>query len=372
MNEPTSRLLRRLNAQVVGAVNPHKADCFRAERACFLARQGRFGEARRSIEALRSRYAKHPDAEMSTWLNLAEGLLSHFAELGSIAHDKVMRAHALSAATGLVQLNALAAAWLAQMDFAKLDADKLALHVSESLRLSDPKHHSARTRACLVVAQALHLAGRWDLASPWYTRTRWHATEEGDDLSISALMHNMVSMRLDHFRQVTLTGRGDAREGDTALIGLKSSINFDSLIGTSTLESVRPLMRARFLSLQQRTSEALLVYEGQIRTGVAPELSRLKSDVLSDIAWCRLLQGDIPGAQADALAAEESITAKTQVDDRAATHSRLAALYRKSGHQSEANRHEQLAAQSWREFSAIQTRFVNLLGNLTESGDHPA
>lgn len=369
MNEPTSRLLRRLNAQVVGAGDPHAADCFRAERACFLARQGYFGEARRSIEALRSRYASHPDAEMSVWLNLAEGLLSHFAELGSIAHDKVMRAHALSAATGLVQLNALTAAWLAQMDFAKLDADKLALHVSQSLRLSDLKHHSARTRACLVIAQALHLAGRWDLASPWYTRTRLHATEEGDDLSISALMHNMVSMRLDYFRQITLTGRGDAREGDTALTGLESSINFDSLIGTSTFEHVRPLMRARFLSLQQRTSEALLVYEKQIRTGVASEFSRLESDVLSDIAWCRLLQGDLAGAQADAIAAERSITPKTQVDDRAATHSRLANYYRKTGNQSEANRHERLAAESWREFNAIQIRFVNLLGNLTESGD---
>jgi len=362
VNEPTSRLLRRLNAQVVGAGDPHAADCFRAERACFLARQGYFGEARRSIEALRSRYASHPDAEMSVWL-------SHFAELGSIAHDKVMRAHALSAATGLVQLNALTAAWLAQMDFAKLDADKLALHVSQSLRLSDLKHHSARTRACLVIAQALHLAGRWDLASPWYTRTRLHATEEGDDLSISALMHNMVSMRLDYFRQITLTGRGDAREGDTALTGLESSINFDSLIGTSTFEHVRPLMRARFLSLQQRTSEALLVYEKQIRTGVASEFSRLESDVLSDIAWCRLLQGDLAGAQADAIAAERSITPKTQVDDRAATHSRLANYYRKTGNQSEANRHERLAAESWREFNAIQIRFVNLLGNLTESGD---
>ncbi len=369
MKEPSSRLLRRLNAQVAAAKGPYIADCYRAERACFLARLGDFAGAKRSIESLRSRYSLHPDAEMSAWLNLAEGLLSHFAELGVGAHDKVMRAHALSAATGLVRLNALSAAWLAQMDFAKLDIEKLALHVREAFRLSAPDHHSARTRASLVVAQALHLAGRWDLAAPWYTRARFHATEEGDDLSISALMHNMVCMRLDHFRQVRLTGQGEERGASTALTGLDSSISFDDLIGTSTLESVRPLMRARYLSLQQRASEALLVYEEQIRKGVASELSRLESDVLSDIAWCRLLHGDTSGARADAEEAERSITPRTQVDDRAATHSRLASYYRKSGDEPTANRHEQLAKQYWSQFGAIQERLVDLLGDMAENGE---
>jgi hypothetical protein len=127
MNQPASRLLLRLNAAIASAKDQYAADCAHAERACYLARQGDFAEALRTIGTLRKRYEARPDAAMSVWLNLAEGLVSYFSELGPGAHDKVMRAHALSAASGLVHLNALTAAWLAQMSFSKLDAAQVAL-----------------------------------------------------------------------------------------------------------------------------------------------------------------------------------------------------------------------------------------------------
>ena len=372
MNLPPSRLLLRLNAAIASAKNQHAADCAYAERACYLARQGDFAEASRTIAALRKRYESQPDAAMSAWLNLAEGLLSYFSELGPNAYDKVLRAHALSAAAGLVPLNALAAAWLAQMSFSKHDVVQVALRASESLRLSHPQHHSARARASLVVAQALHVAGRWDLASPWYTRARLHATAEGDELTISALMHNMVSMRLDNFRQAVLTGRGDPREAELSLVGLDSSANFDLLVGTSTLEPLRPMMRARFLSLQQRTTEALQIYEEHFPGSVSSDIARMASDVLSDIAWCRLKQGDTQRARSDAIAAEQSLTRRTQSDDRAATHTRLANVYRELGEVSETSRHAQLADAAWQHFEALQLRSVELLGGLTESGITPA
>lgn len=371
MNAPTSRLLRQLDARISTTRDPRAFDCLCVERACYLARQGNFSEARTVISAIRKRRTSEPDAEITIWLNLAEGLVSYFSELGSAAHDKVLRAHALSVATGLFRLNALAAAWLAQMDFSRLDPKSLALHVAEALRLSSPDQHSVRCRASLVIAQALHLAGRWTLASPWYTRARLHATEEGDDLSISALMHNMVSMRLDHFRQVVLTGQGQAEAATFALVGIESSANFDHLIGTSTLEAIRPLMRARFLSLQERTAEALLTYEMNISNGVSASLSRLESDVLSDVAWCRLLHGDVAKAKDAAESAELSLTRATQVDDRAATHSRLAKFYMKLGDRQNSERHALIAGAAWQDFSAVQQQFVSSLGGLSEADFGP-
>ena len=371
MNAPISRLLRQLNARISTTRDPRAFDCLCVERACYLARQGNFVEARTVIGAVRKRRNSEPDAEITSWLNLAEGLVSYFSELGSAAHDKILRAHALSVATGLVPLNALAAAWLAQMDFSRLDPKSLAQHVAEALRLSSPDLHSARCRASLVIAQALHLAGRWDLAAPWYTRARLHATDAGDDLSISALMHNMVSMRLDHFRQVVLTGQGQAEAATFALVGIESSANFDHLIGTSTLEAIRPLMRARFLSLQERTAEALLTYEMNISGGVAASLSRLESDVLSDVAWCRLLHGDVTNAKDAARLAEGSLTSGTQVDDRAATHSRLAKFYMKLGETENSEKHALLADVAWQDFTALQQQFVRTLERITETGFGP-
>ena len=368
MNQPASRLLRRLNAAVASAKDQYCADCAHAERACYLARQGDFAQASRTITTLRRRYASRPDAAMSVWLNLAEGLVSYYSELGPIAHDKVMRAHALSAASGLVHLSALTAAWLAQMNFSRHDVAQVAFYASESLKLSESNDHAARARASLVIAQALHVAGRWDLASHWYTSARVHATAEGDELSISALMHNMVSMHLDNYRQAVLTGRGDPRAAQSGLVGLESSENFDLLFGTSTLEPLRPMLRARFLSLKDRTSEALRVYDEHFPVSVASEISRMASDILSDIAWCRLKQGDAVRARSDALAAEHGLTPRTQADDRAATHTRLANVYRELGETSEASRHAHMAESAWKEFETLQHRTVALLADMTVSG----
>lgn len=252
MTPPRSRLLIRLEERIQGAKSQRDADCARGERACYMARQGNFAEANLAIQRLRSEYNHGSDAEIVTWINLAEGLVSYYRELGALARDKVLRAHALSAIAGVNYLRALTAAWLAQMDFSALNASSVAIHAVEALRLSSENDHAVRFRAGIVIAQSLHLAGRWDLAAPWYSNSRIHATSEGDTISISALMHNMVSMRLDHFRQVVLTGDGESSGAAYALVGIESSESFDHIIGISTLEELRPIMRARFLSLQGR------------------------------------------------------------------------------------------------------------------------
>ena len=368
MNLPASRLLGKIDARIASATNQHMFDCALAERACYSARQGNFDAATDAIAKIRSRYASNPDAEITILLNLAEGLVSYFRELGFAAHDKVLRAHALSAALGFVRLHALTAAWLAQMDFSRLDLPATAKHVAESLNLSARDDHSARSRASLIVAQALHLAGRWDLASPWYTRARIHANSDGDELTVSALMHNMVSMRLDHFRQVVLTETGDKTAAAYALVGIDSSENFDHLIGTSTLEELRPIMRARFFSLNGHVVRALEIYETHIADGLTTSLARLQSDVLSDLAWCRMQRGQSARAREDALSAEKGLSINTQLDDRAATHSRLASVYLQLGETDEAIRHQTLATSSWNDFALLQGKTVDLFVDLAETG----
>ena len=107
MNEPRSRLLLQLHRRISEARDQYVADCIRAERVCYLARQGTFTEAQAEVRILREKYAGRDYTEIFVWLNLAEGLISYFSELGHISRDKVLRAHALSAATGLVRLNSI-------------------------------------------------------------------------------------------------------------------------------------------------------------------------------------------------------------------------------------------------------------------------
>ena len=368
MRSMQSRYLNHLEAAITSATSSLVADCFRAERACYLARQGQLDEANAVVTALRKKYLDAPNVAISSWLSLAEGLGSYFSNLGPGSRDKVLRAHALSAAAGLIKLKALSAAWLSQMDFTLLDAESLARNVKMALQLAAPDDHSSRSRANLVIAQALHVSGRLDLALPWYRRAHNHAIAQGDDATISALMHNMACMRLDNLRQAKLTGVGDLSESTLVLTGTESTVRFDELIGASSLQSLNPLLRARIHSLLGQFSDALSIYEIHISDNSKNDLSRMRSDLLSDVAWCCIQLNRRDSALESAHAAEANLLAETQIDDRAATHTRLGWIYLALGHEESANRHEFQAAQAWVAYRRLQFRMVELLIGLSENG----
>jgi tetratricopeptide (TPR) repeat protein len=360
------RLLTRLDAAIAAAPNPFDADCLRAERACYLARQGHFDAASKDLEAVRRRYEPRPNPAISAWLSLADGLMSHFSDLGSAARDKMRRAHALSAAGRVLPLHALSSAWLAHMDYSRLDIDSMARHLSQALQLADAKHHAARARASLVAGLACHFAGRLDLARPWYASARSHANAEGDDATISAIMYNMASTRAANLRQAALSCEGTAPEGEHALMGADSSINFDQLVGVASLKSLLPLLRAQILALQGDPAQALALYE--VHLPEAPGIDRLRACMLSDQAWCRTQVGQGDAARADAIEAEACLSDETQIDDRAAAHSRLAQVFTALGDAEAAQRHAALAALAWQEFRALQARIVALLSQVGANG----
>lgn len=368
MSPAPSRLLKRLDAGIESAATQLSADCLRAERACYLARQGRTDEAKSAVIALRKQYGSAPNVAMSAWLSLAEGLEIYFRNLGAGAHDKVLRAHALSAAAGLTSVQALAAGWLAQMDFTRHDFESMARHVKEALRLATPTDSRARGRASLVLAQALHVARRLDLALPWYRRAHVCATEQGDDAAISAFMHNMACMRLDNLRQSKLAGLTDDTEAAISMSGAESTSRFDHLVGASSLKALGPLMIARVHSLQGRPEEALALYEDHLAIDLDQGFLRMRSDLLSDMAWCRIRLDQREAAIALAVEAEASITPETQIDDRAATHTRLGWLSAAIGDGEATRRHEAYARAAWDEFVQMQRRIVELLASVGEGG----
>ncbi len=361
-----SRLLERLDAQIARDPESLDASCARAERACYLARQGHIDAAGIELDALRLRYESRTHPAISVWLSLADGLVSHFTNMGGLARDKMRRAHALSAASRLMPLHALSAAWLAHMDDTRMDVDSMARHLSQALLLAHADHHAARSRGNLVAAQALHLAGRLDLAMPWYQRARAHANAEGDDATISAIMFNMASIRASNLRQVALTGQGNAMEGIYALMSADATSSFDVRIGASSAMPLMPLLRAQILSLQADAAGALAAYEAHLDG--AHGLSRMHCANLAEQAWCRSQMGQHDAARADALAAEASVGSDTQLDDRAATHSRCAQVFAALGDTAQAQRHSELAAPLWNDYRALQQRVIDALSRLGPSG----
>lgn len=356
-----SRLLRRLEADIAATKHPLKADCLRVERAAYLARQGLLDDARQVLSSMHMQYAANPNAVMSAWLSLAEGLMSHFSDLGPTAHDRMRRAYALSGAARDMRLHALAAAWLAHMEYAQDELDAMVRHVGESLTLSHPDDHGVRARASLVVAQAYHFGARYDRAQPWYLKARQHANADGDEATLSALMHNMAWLNVSNERQRMLTSNTGSTITPQMLMSAESTGNFDQLVGTASLDALLPILRAQIFALSGRPTEALTLYEQHMEQAMAQGLARMQGALRSDMALCRLQLGEHSRALHDARAAEVATESEVDVDDRAAAHSRLSRVFGELGEAGASERHAAKAAECWAVHEREQASLVGKL-----------
>lgn len=363
-----SRLQLRLEDGIRNARSTLEADCLRAERAGLLARIGQFDEVRIELAALHERYDTRPNAEISAWLNLVEGLVIYFSAVGSPTNDKLKRSFALSYAANLTSLQAVSSAWLAQFDYVRLDMNSMADNLRRSLRTAAPSHHSARSRASLVVAQALHLAGRSDFALPWYRRARDHAVAEGDDATISALMHNMGWLRMMALRQRVLSGNVSLTFDSHALMNSESTSQFDILTGDVSWNTLKPILRAQILSLQDDFSGALVLYDRNLTETEHEGTMRLQANLMADKSWCLAKSGKFELAQMCALSAIGRIGPATHMDDRAAAHSRLAQVFAILGDGTGQKDQLRMANEAWHSHESLQAQIVQLVGAMTDSG----
>lgn len=362
------RILVRFESEIASASSPVRADCKRAERAAYLARLGRSANARKELDAIRSRYAARPQAAIVVWLNLLEGLLGHFDGVDPVAREKIRRAHALGTAAGLAPLQALAAGWLAHMAFLQGEFELMAGHAIEVFEIAAPDHHAARSRVCLVLAKAHHFSGRPEAALPWYERCRHHAVDDGDDATLSDQMHDMAWLRAQHIRAADCGLTGEPTEDAAhAVLGAESTVNFDRLIGLVNLRSTVRIQRAQIMTVQRRFADAAGLLDAEaaeMGKTAGGHGSRFEADLLADRAWCRAQLQMRDAALADARKV-------TSIDDpvalpggRAMVQARLAQTFDALDLPDDAQRHRALASAAWVAHRSAQARLVALLAGL--------
>lgn len=360
-----SRLLARLDGAIAQARDPVDSACLRAERAALLARQGRPDEARREIDAIKSRFALRPQAAVSAWLALAEGLAEHFGAVAPGARDLVQRAHALSGAAQLAPLRALAAAWLAHMDYGRNELTQMAAHLAESLRLAAPDHHAARERACQVAALAYHWAGRLDRAQPWYDRARQHALADGDDVGLSALMYNRATALVANVRLAGADGAADDADATAAwkeaALCVQSFAAYEAGIGGAAMAYMVPLLHAQVLAAQGQPAQALVLYERWSGAATRDGTRRLKPLLAADAAWCRMQAGQPDAARRDLAAALADPDAGCDLDDRVLANARLAQVALALGEAALADTLRDRARRDLAVLRAEQSRLSDLL-----------
>jgi hypothetical protein len=356
-----SPLLGSIDARIAAAQDPIEVACLRAERAGLLARQGDIDEARTELAALHAQHDHAPHAVVSAWLHLGDGLVLHFTNQSAAARDRMMRSLALSTAVQARPVQALSAAWLAQIEYLGENFASCAKSLLFSFRVADDKHHSARSRACLVAAQCFHWADRLDRALSWYQRTRNHSTVEGDQATVGALMHNMTWLRVVQARHASVLGSSHRDEVRQILSGAESLGHFDSMTGMAPLASLVPVLRAHVLTLLERYTEARDLFIVYMETASAGGLQRLMGPALVDLAWCRANIGDLESALFDANTAEAGLSDSTHGDERAFIHGRLAQVYGTLGHVEKTSHHEKKAAAAWNAHAERQRQLFGLV-----------
>jgi predicted negative regulator of RcsB-dependent stress response len=365
MSVPKSRLLAKLEASIASARDPMQAACFSAERAALLARLGRFDEAVAELSALRAKPASAHSPSLAVWLCLADGMVEHFRNQSPSARDRIHRAYALAVAARLRPLIALGAAWLAHTDYVYDDLPGLARHVAEALQEAEPDHHAARARAALVAAQGYHWGGRADLAQPWYQRAHEHATAEGDDTTLSALLKNRAWISGNQARMASIFGSElfpvDATALRHAQMSAESSEHFDAHLGHTALRSLGPVMRAQLLVAQGQYEDALAALQQHLAVSRQEGSDYTQPVLHADIAWCQVNLGRPDAALASARDAEKSFVPDCEEEDRAAAHGRLRQVYIALKMNAEALVHEQEAHAQLQSLRAEQGRLVDLL-----------
>jgi len=385
---PRSRLLAKLDAAIASAGHPIEARCLRAERAGLLARQGQLEASRAAIDELTAQLAWAPNPTLRAWLALAEGLHGYYSALGRAAQEHIEQAWRLARdSSAMPRLHALAAAWLANMAFANDDMPRMAALVREALDTAAPEHHAARARAALVAGYAYHFAAAGARAQPWYEASRRHAIAEGDETQLSALMHNQAWMRASQARLALLFDTTDAdcsfehglaaspAAADAvaqALMGAESIGHYDAGIGTASLGSLVPMLRAQVLTAQGRWPEALALFESHFEAARGDGLERLLPCLLADRAWCEWQVGQTRKARALVAAAEQALQQHCDTDDRAMAQARLAQVCSALGNGGTAQRQREAAERDHLLHLEQQRRIAALLDQALKGVDPAA
>ncbi len=353
-----SRLLAQLASRIAAARDPVQAACLRAQRGIYLARQGKHEPAQAIVDAIRSEFGARPDAEVTAWVSLVEALIHFYSQPGPKALDRLKRAYALSRAMNHPELVPLCAAWLAHLEFNANRMQPMLQYASQALRLAQPEHHAALARVSLVIADAFHYAGRFDLAKPWYAKVRDHALAEGDDAMISAMLHNVAALRANQVRLADIFQEPQPEEAKRALLEAESTRNYDLGIGTLSLTLLLPLVRAQLYMVQGEYKEAIELFSATLDNDNVENLERREATFFAERAWCLVQLGDVSAAEADVEAACKRAGWPADADDVAATHARLAEVLTRLGRSPEAVEHKVLSIEFRGRHIAAQTELL--------------
>lgn len=201
----------------------------KSKLALYLARLDWVERSKDLLKEVRSSASYSTYPSIAAYLNIAEAVIASRSAEFAVARQFAVRAHAISRLG--TDTYSETAAWLAHFNQLLRD-DHQAIHllVSAFQRLGR-NDYSAAFRACLTLADYLHLVDRFDLARPWYSRARRCAEKSGDDAATAELIYNIAAHGIENTRLREIEGEVDSGQLEFFRVQAESALNYSNLIG---------------------------------------------------------------------------------------------------------------------------------------------
>jgi hypothetical protein len=369
------RYLSKLEAELAEARSPSVENKLLGQIAFHYARLGKTEAATAAIEKVRSHVSQvtYDSGAAVCWINLAEGIIEHYAANTRIARSKWERSRAVARSLGLREVAAISSAWLALSAYLAEDVQYFESSSVESVRLSDEENYSAISRVSLNVALCFHYGDVISSARDWYTRCRLAAVRDGDEATLAALMHSMGWMSISSKRNQALMKGGQVAQGDLLSITAETVQSYESLVGAANLPAMTPLLFAQNCLLEENYEIAIKIIDEHCAAACSQGFGRLAPGLLADRAYCLASVGRLREAENDAMRAYGMTIEELHSDDLAVFHSRLAATFSLLKINTHSQLHGEKAIEAWDKLNSFKMEMVDAARAIeVASGENPA
>ena len=305
-----SQLLHHLDERLCVESDANMRAELLAQKAGYLARVGRFEEAKSIISEVRKTFGDIRDGRVTVQVMVAEGLALHFELLSAAASDRVARAHVLAVAMRDRELIGLTSAWRAHMAFEKSDWPLTGKFLSQAMEAADDDHHAALARCAVVLFNAFALCGDRRESQYWFLKGRDHALKQGDQATIDALLHSRATFGAARLRAQRC--RGIVRQEEIALAKreVASARNLQNLTRIDAHSTYIDLCDARLRTIDGDYQGAIELFAALRDQGPYPEGHFSQPLVDLEIAYCHTKLGNN-----DVLSSTPSLQSLAWVDD---------------------------------------------------------
>ena len=311
-----SKLLLRIDDQLLHEQDSNIRAELVAQQAAYLARIGRFSDARAKIADLRVVFGDGRSGRVTAFIMLAEGLLLHYEELGSGALDRVSRAQLLGSAMKDRAIVGLASAWRAHLEFEASRYDSAVVSLRLAIENSTDQEHGTRARCAIVLLNVFSLCGDQLERQRWFVTGRDHAIHEGDQASIDALLHSRAAFGLAWYRAQKCKRELNQTELFTVRSEVASARNLQRLTHMTAHANYIDLCDARLQILEGRYQRAMDLLAQTRITGPFPDGHFSQSLIELEIAFCQLRLQDIEAAVKTFAAIQSTSFSSLDIDDQ--------------------------------------------------------